>query len=78
MLVLGLGVGFRLVEQNVRTIREGAGQAAVANLAADELFVIRGGSLGIQLEGILTLGSQSRVEPQVVPVTGGNRVFDLG
>ncbi len=49
-------------EQILCTIRESAGQAAVTNFTADELFIIRSGSLGIQLEGVLPFSSQSRVK----------------
>lgn len=78
MIILRFSIFSRFGEQNLCTIRERTSQAAVTNLAADELFIIGGRSFGIQMEGILALGSQSRVKPQIVPVASRNRVLDLG
>ena len=71
MLVALLGVLLVLCEQNGCTLRELAGQTAVAGLVHQEFLIAAGGSLGVQRELLL----RSRVEAEHIPVAAVNSFF---
>ena len=70
LVTVGSGL-LRLFEELFCSLREGAGQGVVTNLAHDEVAVAGGRSLAVQSERILTVVSLAGIEAEVVPVAGG-------
>ena len=83
MIILRLSIFSRFIEQNLCTIRERTSQAAVTNLAADELFVIgnggnnsleRSNAMMVDIEGNARLSGDIYVQTEN-DSTGGYRLM---
>src|SRR5699024_10051065 len=78
VLVAILGSLLVLGEQILRTLREGAGQAAVTGFVGEEVLILGHiAGLGGQGERVLALSLEGRVEGEEVPVAGLDSLLHL-